>query len=251
MSCTITAWFGRLGNNVWQVCKAVYVCKKMGLKGVHFPNHEFFKTTYIPINESSSNVEVIQDTFFYTVVDCSLEDLKKMCMEYIRPIVTFEYKDPIDETVIHFRGGDVFGNNPHGSYVQPPLKYYTEILDNRPCIIVKEDDRNPCIKHINNAKTFRGTLKNDFEMLLQAKELICGKGTFCLAVYLLSEHIQIVHMPYTMYKTLPGGDTDVEFRVYDFENYIDDGNWSASKDQLELMVKYSNKLSLRNDVGMR
>ena len=243
MACEISSWFGRSGNNVWQLCKAVYVCKHKKMKGVSFPKHEFLKTTYISIDESSSNTEVIKDTFFYTKVDCSLEDLKKLCMEYIRPIVTFEYKEPLDDVVVHFRGGDIFSSNPHRSYVQPPLKYYTDILKGRSCIIVKEDDKNPCIKMIENGTHIHGTLKSDFETLLQSKELICGTGTFCVAVYLLSEHIQIIHMPYTMYEILPKREKDY-IKFYKYEDYIKKGQWNASKNQLNLMISYVGKVSI-------
>jgi hypothetical protein len=90
--------------------------------------------------------------------------------------------------VIHIRSGDIFAHNFHCFYIQPPLAYYTHILDTHPeytnvLLVTESDQRNPVITALRDRYPERVTIQSssvekDVQLILSAKHLVVGTGTF-------------------------------------------------------------------------
>jgi len=242
MSCTITKWVGRFGNNIIQIAKAIQVCETENINVIELPKHESLKCQQIYLDniEIPSNKK-ISDIFFYIKFTLEPCEIKERCMKYIKPILKVSVNFDTD-LIAHLRSGDIFGNSPHPAYIQPPLSYYKNVINDRPAAIVYEDTCNPCVeelKKLDNVTSYHSTFENDLQMLLSSKEIIAGFGTFCLSVYFLSENLKVLHLPKDFYDTCPTGNWgSVNIHVHDFPGYIKTGEWKNTKEQRDIMINY-------------
>jgi hypothetical protein len=108
---------------------------------------------------------------------------------------------PTDTLVIHIRSGDIFGERPHPSMGQPPLSFYVTVIEEtKPSrvVLVYEDDRNPVIRvlseylndHAIDHQIRSGDLAEDLGVLLAARQLVTGNGTFGQGILLLSQNLE-------------------------------------------------------------
>jgi hypothetical protein len=156
----INSWTGRTGNNILQIIRAIHYAMINNYDYIQFQKHSLLKSNNIKLRNIASirNTQHISDTFFslkkYNITDPEPYIMKKYFQEYIKPIFNIEIKSNNnannDNTVyIHFRGGDIFSNNPHKAYVQPPLSYYENIINHYDNVkMVCEDRKNPCINEL-------------------------------------------------------------------------------------------------------
>lgn len=160
--------------------------------------------------------------------------------------------DP-NHIVIHIRGGDVFGPRKPASYGQPPLSYYTFVLQRKKwshVTVVTSDDDNPVVESLLSwcrerklrVSIQRGSLREDLAFLFRAQTLVAGRGTFMPAVCGLSRHAKTVYFfenKFTLIPPVSGLDT---IRVIDREGtYVREvlnNNWRNSPHQRQLMVSY-------------
>ena len=160
---------------------------------------------------------------------------------------------PSDHLVIHLRGGDVFGPRKPASYGQPPLSYYTLILDSSDWVevtIVHGDWENPVLGPLIKACEGRGTpvqlqtglLPADLEVLLTGSTLVAGRGTFMPAVVGVSRHASRVYFFHDKFSVDPPVEGVDMIRVSDKEGtYVRDvlsNNWENSEYQRDLMLTY-------------
>lgn len=160
---------------------------------------------------------------------------------------------PEDHLVIHLRGGDVFGDRKPASYGQPPLAFYDLILNREKwsaVTVVHQDLKNPvldsllqsCKARKMHVTTHSGAAKDDIKVLLTAKTLVAGRGTFMPAVVGLSRVVSRVFFfedKFSVHPTVT--DLDV-IRVRDAEGtYVREvlsNNWQNSAHQRNLMLSY-------------
>lgn len=163
---------------------------------------------------------------------------------------------PADHLVFHIRGGDVFGPRRPSSYGQPPLAYYTAIIDSAPwsaVTIVSSDQLNPTVNPLVESCRSRGipvelqsgSLTEDLGVLLTARTLVAGRGTFMPAVCGLSRVVQRVfyfHDKFSLYPPVPGLEiVRVSDLSGDYVRNVLSNNWSDSPAQREMMLEYSPK----------
>lgn len=263
----IDCWYGRLGNNILQILRAIHFAKINNHSIIKFNNHSYFTSNIINISSLEDNKTIIRDTFF---------NLRKFKLEQIRDIVLREYfqsyVQPIfkiknnenyedNETVyIHIRGGDVFNSNPNKLYVQPPLIFYKNIISNYKYVkLICEDTSNPCVNEllrITKVKNVSGTLNNDLELLCNARNIIVGFGSFGLIPYFANNKLENMYIPkYAINSFGLGMGLDKGLRInYDLEsrnnlklhiielpNYIEIGHWKNTELQRNIMINYSLK----------
>jgi hypothetical protein len=159
-----------------------------------------------------------------------------------------------DELTIHIRAGDIFRNvpPPHPGYIQPPLSFYVTIIEKmiassriKRVRIVYEDRGNPCVDAleaflVRESIAYRmqsGTLLDDLAALINSRHLVFGVGTFGLAVALLSDHIDTVHV-FEQHSYNSRSSVDQIVVVSPREKYIPRGEWQATREQLDLMLSY-------------
>jgi hypothetical protein len=159
------------------------------------------------------------------------------------------------ELAVHVRSGDIFSDNPHPAYVQPPLSFYRKVIANlldqklvdRVCIVA-EDRRNPCIGAVEGYLTSigvpvtmqSGTLADDVDYLRHARHVVYGFGTFGYGVSVLGGQIKTLsyfsEMPLA-YGALPNVEAVNSYRSAP-GTYIKAGEWTRSPEQLRLMLEF-------------
>jgi hypothetical protein len=164
---------------------------------------------------------------------------------------------PSDELFIHIRSGDVFKKkiiDPY--YVQPPLSFYTTIVDKlvksgkvTRIKLVFENRLNPVIEHLEaylesqqiSYTIQSGSIDEDIQALVNARYMVFGLGTFGPAICHLSDKVEMVFF------FAPGADpgfgsiptVEQAFEVVDAAGgYIKFGEWQNTPEQHEIMVRY-------------
>ena len=265
MIIKIREWFGRLGNNIMQVKNAIQI----GLYykyNIILPPHNFFNTTYIVFNPDIINkdehfiynkydfffndqIDFIQNTEVFNLnLDKTFNMLKNIFIIKSDPKNKFDD----DDVIIHIRSGDLFSNEPPGTYICPPLSYYTDILNKnkfKKKYILTEDLNNPCtnkllelfpdiILRVNNQ------LDDDIMIILNSQNIICSFGTFIPCLLLLSENIRNVYRTNYDYCTnfiedLNNVNKNIKLNILDYNDYKSKiAVWRNNSEQRDIMINY-------------
>ena len=241
MTCLITNWYGRNGNNILQLTKALYYCYKFNMSEVKFPSHPLLKSCSITLSKSQSDT-IVKGMFYNqdNMIELDVDKMRELSLNYILPILNIK---PVKSelTIGHIRGGDIFTKNPHPEYVQPPLSYYETL---RPHLIVHEDNRNPCVQALKKrGYTLQSKdLKEDLGALLGASNVVCSHSTFSLMAFFLNENLKYIHVPGElvthMRKSVNLELDSKKIKKHIFHNYIQEGEWGNSQEQLSMMLSY-------------
>jgi hypothetical protein len=209
----INHWFGRFGNNIIAICNGIHTAQKYKGKLTFMP-HPILREKTFDFTEGTIT-ELYQENFYefneYFKEILSVEELYQLIHTYlidIIPKVNINLND--NDLVIHIRSGDIFLPQYYDfNYTQPPLFYYTNIIDNNQynnIFLVAEDYRNPVIsellKYNSNIKPIIGENNNmtvlnfnnnfirDLNILLSAKNLVIGTGSLGYIVSLISNKLE-------------------------------------------------------------
>ena len=250
----IQSWLGRTGNNILQIVRAIHYAILNNHNLIHFQQHSLLKSNIITLeNIENSDKSQINDTFFslkkYNITDPEPYVMKEYFQKYIKPIFKIQTENNNTEAenkviYIHFRGGDIFSMNPHKAYVQPPLSYYKNIINNYDNIIlVCEDKKNPCINKLlkqENIEYISDTLEKDLSILSNVSNLAIGFGTFGFLLYLMNRGLKNLYIPDFFVNELPKGSwgNDIKIHIVELPNYIKVGEWKFNKEQQKVMIEY-------------
>lgn len=247
----INQWYGRTGNNLLQIIRAIHYAKMKNHKEIVFMKHHILLSQKIIIETDEQIQEKIYDSFFYLskfkMNDPSPIIMKSYFQKYIKPILLIKINDDsIDKTslYIHVRGGDIFSQNPHNAYVQPPLIYYKKIMRSYANIqLICEDKKNPCVNELlklDNVKYTSNTIENDLYILSNISHLVIGFGTFGFLIYLMNTKLKHLYIPDYYMNSLPKGEwgEDIQVHFIDLPNYIKVGDWKNSDEQRNIMLTY-------------
>jgi len=239
----LEGWSGRLCNNLIQLTDAIYLAKKEGgafeLKLQHSLIRNFNVKGPNPLPRK------IYDMPFYNE-EIKLNERREILRKYILPNCRLPQLDPMDVLVIHMRGGDIIQHNPlpHSEYVQPPISFYKRVIEDCPIkniIIITEPISNPCAKIIAsmypNCKIQISSVTNDITTFLRATHVCFNRtGTFGQTLALMSPNIKSAYIP----EYIELGETwNVDFKVNKYpiaETYTQPGQWTASDEQIALML---------------
>ena len=254
----ISHWYGRMGNNVWQVKNALHVAISYGYNCIIMPEHTMFNTTKIVMNNpiSDAHLKPIETDFFHT--DKILPDLdytifdknKQQVKRHLQQAYTVKADKVFDEDVlvIHIRSGDIFDPSPHSEYIQPPLVFYRKVIDDgnyRKIILVAEDTKNPCVNKLlelyNGRITYTpSSLTDDVKTILSAKHLVSSYGTFTSALITLSDNIKKVFNPSYNAHNIEKNPELYEIVNIDLEDYKQKlSPWTNSEEQRNIMLEYT------------
>lgn len=246
----INKWFGKNGNNILQIIRAIHFSILNNHKIIKFNKHILFNNTEIVIFNKNLNTNIIKDEFFYikkyNIIDPEPYIMREYFQKYIFPIFKIKHKNNLinsNEIYIHLRGGDNFSNIPFNVYVQPPLSYYKNIIKKYKNIkIISEDNKNPCINELlklNNVENISNTLINDLTNLCNCENLIIGFGTFGLIPYFSSVNLKNLYIPKYFVNELPNGNWgNINVHIIDLPNYIKVGEWKNTSEQRKIMLDY-------------
>lgn len=136
---------------------------------------------------------------------------------------------PEDHLVIHVRSGDIMqwgeGKN-HSSYGQPPLAYYRHVVDAhdyaRVTIVTEPDRGNPVLAALqahygDKIQIQSRSVHEDVALILRARHVCAGTGTFAQALAYASRHIVRLHCFQNHVLHFPEADFDI--RVHETTGY--------------------------------
>ena len=153
--------------------------------------------------------------------------------------------------VIHIRSGDIFVKSEdktisgHQYYLQNPLVYYNMLIENYENTILVSSTplNNPVIdilKNNNKVEVSSGSLEDDFNLLLNAKNLATsGVGTFAVAAALSSKKIINLHYSNLFFNhhLNPTMVKNVNHHKYRFNGYLNIGEkWKGDEGQVQKML---------------
>jgi|AntAceMinimDraft_1070359.scaffolds.fasta_scaffold42621_2 hypothetical protein len=158
-----------------------------------------------------------------------------------------------NELTIHIRSGDIYYRSGVGNWGQPPYSYYEKVIregDWSRVVVVCEDSESPVIQPISVlcrtlAIPYRfqsSNLVNDLAVLLAARTLMVGRGSFAPAVVLMSPNIRCVYFFEDRFRA---DFIDEKVQVVkvsdskgDYRDNILGGLWVNSPAQREMMRTY-------------
>lgn len=245
----VNYWTGRFGNNILQIVRCIHFAHIYKHSIIKMPHHLYLSDTQIHIDISDSiNATYIGNNFF-SLKGLGLSDppsatLRNYAHQYILPILKIK-PTYLSQLVLHCRGGDIFSSNPHTAYVQPPLSYYENILENyNSAILIYEDTTNPCVPILLENSKITGQTSSfeiDFSILLGAEKIVGCFSTFTYAAYLLSTKLRCIYFPDYFVSTLPSSPYDIDLISVELPNYIKPGEWHNSQVQRTQMIIYNIK----------
>jgi hypothetical protein len=210
--------FGRLGNIIFQILNVLFIAIHYNYD-IELFNNEWFITNYIKINtndidNNEDNIYITNSpyNFFYRNlikdIDQNIFDINiPYVKERIRNIFKINYNDlkPLheDNLVIHIRSGDIFINNIHPLYINPPFSYYKNIIEKKSynkIYIVSEDKNNPVINKL--IETYKekiifnlNSLEDDIKLIMSASDIIMSIGTFIPSILLFTDYTKNFFVP--------------------------------------------------------
>lgn len=252
----IQSWSGRSGNNILQIIRAIHYAIINNHNSIKFQQHSLLTSNIINLenieNIENINKSQINDTFFslkkYNIIEPDPYIMKEYFQKYVKPIFKIQTENNNDvendnNIHIHFRGGDIFSSNPHKAYVQPPLSYYKNIINDYDSIkLVCEDKKNPCINELlkqKNVEYISNTLEKDLSILSNVSNLVIGFGTFGFLLYLMNPNLKNLYIPDFFVNELPKGKWgNVNIHSIELPNYIKVGEWEFNEEQRKMMLEY-------------
>lgn len=255
---TISCWSGRLGNNIQQICNGI-LYSELHNCGFVSPDHELIKPVYFNCGSGSSPNS--SNVFYYyegqyRSFDIDLNylfsNIRRVCLEYVRPNFKFDIGKPLgeDTIVIHIRSGDIFSQehtSPH-DYCPNPLYYYLLLIDlfEKIIVVTESDNYNPIIdelKKIDKVTIQSSTVEEDFSTLMRAKNIASsGTGTFSVAAALCSTNIKNFYCSNLYMKSHLNPEmlmNHIVVKQIDLNNYLKLNTWTNSEEQRKFLLTYS------------
>jgi hypothetical protein len=272
MTCSVSHWSGRLGNNIQQVANCIMFAEKNGDKFDQKLEHNIIHKFTLDFGlqkesqQYSGRFYSWEPTFhcerneYEGINEIGIskghvyENIHRVCKSFITPNLKIPRKDIIqdDTIVMHLRSGDNYHRifDPPTNYIPNPLIYYLNLIESfDKCIIITEPDRENPIVHelmkIDKVQIQSSTVEDDFATLMSAKNIaLSGVGTFAMAAALCSNNIQNLyttdlllteHLNYSMMFN-----TSINVYVMELENYLPvfPCSWKNSEEQRKFILNY-------------
>lgn len=205
---SIISWYGGFGNNLIQIANSIAYSDHFN-KNLYIPKHGLLNPYKINKLNSHNSIYSIKSTFFYNnFQDSSYKDyyqkqinnvFKKQVFNLIEFYKEINLKN--NELVIHLRPIVTVENKTykyikHKDYLQNPLNYYLKLIDqyDLTTIVTENLFSNPLVPILSkydNVKIQSGTVAEDFNYLLNAKNLVLStNSTFSITAALISENLE-------------------------------------------------------------
>ena len=213
----ISEQYGRFGNNIYQLLNILLEADKdndnVDLSVLYYLTPIInIKKLEILFNAIHKKKDIIYKQHFMPkdlhLVDKRIVDISKffiLSKKYIKPCLNCNI-EPLDSKIclIHMRSGDIFSNQAHSAYIQPPLNYYKKIIDDtdhlyyKYYIITEHDMNNPCIKLLNGYKNKveikLDNMFNDYNLLLKTQSIILSRSSFSDSSIFINPNIKNIYL---------------------------------------------------------
>ena len=249
----------RFGNYFVSLNNAIIFCEFLGCKRIlinsEFIKHNIFYPEYklmIESNYSLNSIEndsiIVNSTFFFSKLFSYLGKVNRFYVlreEILNNLP--KVKIDFDELYIYIRGGDIFRhiNNTSRFYVQPPLCFYRNILNQfifRKIIIISEDALNPVIqillKEYQFIKLNKNDIKLDISFLVNSYNIISATSSFIVTIIKLNQNLKFL-WEYDFY-ILSERYLHLHYSVYSFSFNYNIYKMNVSKNYKKIMFPFRN-----------
>jgi hypothetical protein len=263
----------RFSNFLIQLTNAIYYASEIGIRHIYLPDNERVRnllphSTEFLIQKYSIIVSIgeqpvgtcLEGLFFHShtfrlgdkpSVRSFANEFREHC-----GFETVADKSQDGMLTIHIRSGDIFENDIHPSYGQPPLSFYLMAIAHygpKQITLVFENESNPVIpalisylKNLSLPFCIQSScnLREDIAVLTNAQALVIGTGTFANGIIALSTLIRQV---YTLNEPLSpwwqGTDsslinTVIVDAVGEYTSALLMNNWCNTSEQRKMMLSY-------------
>lgn len=272
----VVSELGRFGNMVRRLANALQTTYHLGCRDLIVPrdvifHEEIFANTIYDVGNSKkvwfgvepsrqrNNINaIITHHFFTSTTEKSAETIQSANVAWagLRKLLQgYEITKNTGERwlTIHLRSGDVFGSRDAKGYGQPPLAFYKLILGSdewEGVTLVYQDTSNPVVLALGAYCSSRGikvsnqsgTIREDLGVLLSAKTLVAGRGTFIPGVAGISPYCNKVFYFEDKCNLVPKRAGIELIKVTDkdgaYRSAILSNNWFNTAEQRELMLSY-------------
>jgi len=272
-SAVLISGLGRLGNSIIQVLNAIELGKALGTGTFFFFRFDAIGNSPIKLGNLgrlkripsfSAKLTEVPDLIWQTeaiyrggiVFDPCAEEIKQACVDLSKHFGLEPSLIPPNEKIctIHVRGGDIFSENPHPAYGQPPWVYYQQVLESQAwesVVLVSEDSKNPCVDEIVKwcqerhipLRSVGKDVAGAADAIVKAANLVVSIGTFAPALLLLGGGAQRVYCFGDTASELLCKSSRELFLVRDlggeYCSAIMGNNWQNTSLQKELMLSYA------------
>lgn len=258
---TVSHWYGRLGNNIQQICNGIIYSSING-DGFFSPPHDLIEQIVID-QEDKTMVRPCrffhyntQNKDFDIDINYLYKNISEVAKKYVVPAFKFSIQKPLDDDtlVIHIRSGDIFAHehNPPHDYVPNPLCYYLTLIEEYEKVIVvtEPDEYNPIVDELrkNDKVTIQSkSVGEDFATLMRAKNIASsGTGTFAVAAALCSSEVKKfyctdLYLDEHLNPEMLMSTNDIEVHMMELKDYIQLKTWKNDQDQRKFILEYKNE----------
>jgi len=240
----ITQWVGGIGSNIQQVINAIFYALYYGHNRVRVRGHKYIKSCHLG---TKTNKKVIRGIFINRKgLDLKIYKKKlnkKLLLKFWKYNIKPQ-KSGENDLVIHIRSGDVYKRNPHSGWIQPPLKFYEQIIESKDwdaiyliCQDQKSPIKNPLLNKYKNIKWEKQSLAMDISYILGARNIIFGMGSFIPSLLLFNKVVSNIYYPKYCYRYLLS-ELNCTHHIYKFEGYIKKGKWRNTAKQKRIMLNF-------------
>lgn len=198
---------GRWANNVFQLLQATLMAKVAQIDKIYVPDDfmmlkDGFVTDngiHILMSRPPPGLKCLRAKFYFHFP--GMPPLNSSNVHWFREKYMKQFPNISlgnDVLVMHVRSGDIFTLKRKWAflnYEQPPCKYYKDVMGWKKwssVLVLAQDRANPCVDDLvkRGALYRRRSVMEDLTLMLNAKALVASKGTFGMAVALLSYHLR-------------------------------------------------------------
>jgi len=265
------------GNILICLNKVIFFCEILGCKEIFLPKKEFwFINNTIILKDLNITINPIDDFQLQHFENKAYINSDTVYLDFYDIIIYFYkiksklrihlLKDEIvnnlpklnvskNDLYIHIRSGDIFKNNIHKPYAQPPLCFYISIFKNfnfSTIYLISQDKYNPTIDKImtkfKNIIYLNNNLEYDLSCLMNSYNLVASISSFLNTIIILNSKLENLweYNIYQMFEKIVQYHYDLfefpnNFTIYRMEAskyyknkmYV----WKNNKIQRKLMIK--------------
>ena len=259
----------KFGNALLQLTNAIQVARQLGVRRIYHRGYAFLRDEAQVdeiqlIKGAPSNENYLVSSFFPNELlkkICALPEPRYQTARKLAPWLTLQENrsaatDTSRHLYIHIRAGDIFAKaQPHPMYGQPPLSFYLRILKLErweKVVLVFENRLNPVIDKIMAylasqripCEIQSKNLDADTARLLEAENIVIGRGTFVYPMLCISDNVRRVFC----FESDSAAEWSLDQLAIRFIHLVDQTGtyrdsilkrWLNNEEQRQLMLDYS------------
>lgn len=264
--------FGRFGNSIIQLLNCQALASRLNIERVFYHRFDLVGNRDIvlgngvqlvrttPLKRNGKMPPVLWATHAIRGTDliadpCSTQISETRSIISRRILPDGPIKSSAEGTLtVHIRSGDIFGENPHPNYGQPPLAFYQQVIESgtwTSVTVVTEDTENPCVTGLERlcrerripTNLQKAGLTETIGVIAGSGAIVAGRGTFVPAIVSLFPRPRDLYFFEMEAPSLLLCDSQNNIRISEdalgeYRRKILSGNWTASRDQKALMISY-------------